>query len=150
MSSSQYAIVNLETRRIVSTLTCGPAMLDLNTPEGCIAVEGVYDKESQIYDPETKTIVDYVPPSPGPDYAWVEKDELGRKVRRWRIRPEVWARRDQERVILERLAALDAKLVRTLDDLSENPEDTEAANIRADIRQEKDTLRAELKRLRGA
>lgn len=91
-----------------------PAWLEVNTPEGCIALAGRFDHLSQRVDLATGLVVDYQPPAPAADelrdWSW------DAEVRRWVAVPTtlalaVQARRRRD----ELLKACDWVTVRALD-----------------------------------
>lgn len=68
---SAFTIYRRDTGQIVGVFSGSDRHLDANVPEGCAAVPGRYDGQSQRIDPETEQAVDWQPPQPSADYEWV-------------------------------------------------------------------------------
>jgi len=71
-----WHLYSKETGYFTGTSSSGPPGTCPDSKEGFAWFEGLADVQSQrldLTDPENPTLVDWQPPSPGPDYAWDEK-----------------------------------------------------------------------------
>jgi hypothetical protein len=59
------------------------AIIPLQTPQGCTALEGRYDPLSQKFDTVAGAVVDYQPAQPSPQYLW------NADTKRWVLDPTV-------------------------------------------------------------
>lgn len=110
------------------TFSGHPSMLKANTPAGLLAIEGAHDHLSQRVDLETGEVVDYQPPSPGPDYEWFN--------RRWILSAAAAAREATRRETLSEIAELERRQPRVIREvmLGVDPEATaRLAKIESDI-----------------
>lgn len=100
------------------------SMLDVNTPAGCIAVEGHHDHLSKrVVDGR---VVDYQPPKPSVDHEW--------NGSRWVLNASAVARNSTRARALARIADLERRAIRPSQELQLNPDDAEARARLADLR----------------
>lgn len=73
MKRATWTFYDLATGEIRSRTFAGnETLLAANTPDGCGAIEGIYDRLSQRVDLATTAAVDYQPPAPDDDHEWRE------------------------------------------------------------------------------
>lgn len=89
-----------------SRVTCSDADLAANTPAGHTALEGVYDRLSQMVDIEgaSQEVVDYIPDAPADDSLQTWSWDTGTK--RWVATPTLLANKNARKVPIQ--AAIDA------------------------------------------
>lgn len=89
-----------------------PAALERNTPAHCGAVEGEHDHLSRRVDLASGQVVDFQPPSPGPDHEWNEGS------RRWVKRADVLARESENVQIMHEIEQLERAADRPLREIA--------------------------------
>lgn len=82
-----------------------------NTPAGCVAIEGVFDRLSQCVDLTSGQVVSYQPPQPDENHEW------NATTKRWVKRAEVIAREAQRAQALTRIDELERRQHRRLREL---------------------------------
>jgi hypothetical protein len=126
-----WSFYDQKTGEILSRTYSGP-QLDINTPPGTAAIEGVFDSLSQRIDLETLAVVDYQPPQPDADHEW------NAETRRWIKKAEVIASEQKDRAARVALEDIDARSIRRLRELSvSDPQlaalESEAVEFRKDL-----------------
>lgn len=109
-----------------------------NTPDGCVAMEGVFDHLSQRVDLETGEVVDYQPPKPDDDHEWDEHR------RQWRLKREIRRSLRQRAETLRSIEELERKQLRPARELAIDPENAEARQRLTEIEAQIAALRGEL------
>lgn len=110
--------------------------VDENTPDGCAAIEGIFDYLSQRVDINTGHVVDYQPPRPDEDHIW------NAETRRWVLKPEIEERRVRVEAALIQIEQLEKHQQRAIREAFLDPNDEEARARVVDIDTEISQLRA--------
>ena len=110
-----YSFYDAAAGTFIGRTYAGPETdLRTNTPEGCVAMEGEFDRLCQRVDIDSGKVVDWQPPAPSGDplrtWAWAAA------ARRWVAQPTLAARK-AERIVavqaaIEKLEAAQARPVR--------------------------------------
>jgi hypothetical protein len=80
----------------------------LNTPLGCGAIEGDYDRFTKKVDIKTGEVVDHVPDQPSEHHEW---DDL---TRRWKLSAAVQAKQQDRAQALATISQLEAQCIRPM------------------------------------
>ena len=112
--------------------------IEINTPDGCGAIEGKYHAGSQRVDLETGEVVEYQPPQPDADHEW------NNDARGWVLRPDVVAERARRAAVLAQIIALESKQARPLREFAVNPNNAHARELIAQIESQIAALRSTL------
>ena len=122
------------TGQILGATFTGPDhAIELNTPAGCLAIEGEHDHLSRRVDLETGEVVDWQPPAPDEDHEW------NPERKRWLKRPEVVAAEQADQSARAQIAAAELAQLRPLRELLLNPNDAQA---RTRLQQLEETIAA--------
>jgi hypothetical protein len=73
-----------------------------NTPPGCAAIEGQYDREAQRVDISTGQVIDYQPPAPSADHEW------NADTKRWQLTAAAADKISRSNAARARIAQLEA------------------------------------------
>jgi hypothetical protein len=107
-----------------------------NTPEGCAAIEGMYDHLAQRVDIITGEVVDYQPPQPSADHEW------NADTKRWQLTAAAQDVINADAIARAQLEAIDRQSIRALREAAlGKPEavallatlDAQATPLRADV-----------------
>ncbi|HEY1723951.1 MAG TPA: hypothetical protein VGF89_00905 [Steroidobacteraceae bacterium] len=99
-------------RRLVST---HDGALEINTPEGCAAMDGEHDHLSSkvdLSDPSNPKVVDYQPPAPSNDHEW------NADTKRWQLKTAAQALLDSRQRATWAIRSLEASQPRCLRELA--------------------------------
>jgi hypothetical protein len=120
------------------TFTGPSENLEMNTPQGHAAMEGVHDHLSRRVDLETGETVDWQPPQPSADHVW------NADTKRWQLHQAVQDKLVRRQAAVGRIAALEALQARPLRELARDPSSAEARKRLAAIEAEIAALRIDL------
>lgn len=126
-----FSFYRLDTGEIIGRRFSG-SDLEANTPQGCGAIAGSFDRLSQRVDLDTGQVVDYQPPQPDADHEW------NAERRRWVKRPAVLLRERRREAALAEIARVEIAQARAVREillavLPDGPEKTRLQQIEDQI-----------------